>query len=546
MKLLTVAETRRIEAAADESLLTYAEMMGNAGAAASKRLQSRLALNAEHIVLFLIGKGNNGGDGLVMALDLARTCPAQLRLYLVGERPEADELLASARDEGLFVANASDDRDLRLLRSLTLSADVIVDAVFGIGLRLPLRGTAAKVLSAVNRSIDERDIIAPGEANNAADPSSLRRARRPFVFALDCPSGVDADTGFDSHAIRADETISFIGAKRGLLTFPGAAWVGDLVVNDIGIPSDFAPLRDIKTTVIDAATAASLLPARESDGDKRSFGRALIVAGCANYIGAVSLAAEAAYRAGCGLVTVATTDQVIGRVAGILREPTWLPLPDDDGAIAESAWEIVALAARTADSLMIGPGLGQGLSTAIFLYALLGEDKLPPLTLDADALNILSKSDKWLENVPAGSIITPHAGEMRRLTRIRDGYFDRSGYERAAQAAEVWKLIVVLKGAHTVVAAPDGRMAFSPFKSDALGTAGTGDVLAGVLAGLSASGMEAFDCARLGVYVHALAGVMASREVGSSRSVVAGDVLSSLGAAFGALEANQSDALRRS
>ena len=537
MKLLTVAETRRIEAEADAALLSYAQMMQNAGAAACQRLRDSVPLDAETTILFLIGKGNNGGDGLVMARDLARTCPAQLRLYLVSERDAACDLLADAREAGLFIASAADDRDLRLLRSLVNSADVIVDAVFGIGLRLPLSGSPARVLRAVNRVIAERSGIAPATLNDPSEPSTLRRATPPFVFALDCPSGVDADSGqVDSAAVRADETLSFIAAKRDLVSYPAAGFVGKLVVSDIGIPADFAPLREIKATVIDAATAASLLPSRGSDGHKGSFGKALIVAGCGNYIGAASLAAEAAYRAGCGLASVATTRQVMALVAGRLREPTWLPLPDVDGAIAESAVDLVAGAAGAVDALMIGPGLGRHASTAAFLSQLLQRADLPPLALDADALNILSDCEQWHKIVPSGSIVTPHAGEMARMSGQPIDAVLADRYGAAESAAAAWNLIVVLKGAHTVIAAPDGRVAVSPFKCDALGTAGTGDVLSGLLAGLLASGMSPFDCARLGVYVHALAGVMAADRIGSSRSVVAGDVLASLGMAFGSLE----------
>ena len=537
MKVLTIEQTRRIEAAADASGLSYARMMRNAGEAASRRLIEQTSVDRDATILFLIGKGNNGGDGLVMALDMAARCPAQLRLYIVGAREADDPLQTAAREAKLFMAVGSDDHELRLLRSLVRSADVIVDALFGIGARLPLRGLPARVLSAVKRGIDsahppqEREVIDP------ADTRDLPRGGRPYIFALDCPSGVDCDSGdADECALHADETICFIAPKRGLLDFPAAAHTGRLVVSDIGIDADMPSLSEIRANLTDAETAAALLPKRTVDGHKGSFGKALVVAGCGNYIGAVSLAAEGAYRAGAGLVTVATTRELVPVAAASLREPTWLPLPQVDGAIAESGADMTLDAARSVDALLIGPGLGRHASTAAFLRRLLESEQLPPLILDADALNMLSDMDSWRERLPPGTIITPHVGEMARLTKLSIDAIQADRWRIAGEYAAAWNLVVVLKGAHTLIASPSDEIAVSPFKCDALGTAGTGDVLAGLLAGLLAAGMAPYDCARLGVYAHALAGTLASKRVGSSRAVVAGDVLASLGAAFGRLE----------
>lgn len=518
MKVASISQVREIERAADRSLLSYEQMMLNAGAAASELLQERIPINAATKITFLIGKGNNGGDGLVMARELARTTRADLQLYLLDARDRADSNYRAVLDAGISLASAADDHNGKQLSALVDSADVIVDAILGIGARLPLRGSAAKTLETVNDCLRER-------------------TARPFVLAIDCPSGIDCDTGdADAKAIAADLTISFIAGKPGLFVFPAAHYVGDLEIAAIGIPDRFPQLARIKTTVVDAPLASSLLPYRPLDGHKGSFGKVLLVAGSQHYIGAIALAAEAAYRSGAGLVTVATTRRLVDTVAGRLREPTWLPLQEIDGGIAESAADAVLTAAEGCDALLIGCGLGTRESTRAFQRSVLARGSLPALVLDADALNLLSRDARFWDALPPGTIITPHPGELARLTDLSANEVNAERWRIASQCADRWNLVLVLKGAHTLIAAPDGRTSVLPIKTDALSTAGTGDILAGLIAGLRAQGLSAFDSARLGAYIHASAGIIAAQNVGSSRSVIAGDALSALGASFAALE----------
>ena len=206
------------------------------------------------------------------------------------------------------------------------------------------------------------------------------------------------------------------------------------------------------------------------------------------------------------------------------------------GAIDESAAVLLADAAQAYNALLIGCGLGLNETTRAFVWRLLQTESLPPLIIDADALNSLSARRDWWRPLPEGAIITPHSGEMARLTGLSMGEIKADRWRVARHYAEVWSLVVVLKGAHTIVAAPDGKTSVIPFKSDALATAGTGDVLAGLIAGLRAQGASAYDSARLGAYLHALAGVMAADSAKSSRSVIAGDLLFALGPAFSLIE----------
>ena len=516
-KIASVNSIRQIEAAADASGLPYAQMMQNAGAGACRALLARVPVNSSTRVLFLIGKGNNGGDGLVMAALLSRIRQADIHLYMLAARDESDPVFRAAQDADLPMTLAADDADFATLRNLAGNADVIVDALLGIGGKPPLRPPVKAVVDTVG--------AATGDS-------------RPFTLAMDCPSGMDCDAGaIDDSALPADATISFIAAKPGLLTFPAAAAVGELAIDTIGIPSGLPELRQINATLMDRAQAKSLLPARPLDGHKGAFGKAMLAVGSANYIGAAALAAEAAGRAGAGLVTVATTRPNIDIVAGDLREPTWLPLADIDGCIAESSAQTIADNAAGYSSLLVGCGLGLHESTQGFVTRLLDADSLPPLILDADALNALSRADDWWLRLPSDTIITPHAGEMARLTGLSSREIVADRWRIASEYAQRWQVVLLLKGAHTIIAAPDGQTSVVPFKTDALGTAGTGDVLAGLIAGLRAQGLSAYGCACLGAYTHAQAGIIAARNIGSSRSVIAGDVLDSLGQAFAEVEA---------
>jgi NAD(P)H-hydrate epimerase len=538
MKVASVPEVREIEAAANRSVMSYEQMMRNAGLAASEHLQRRCTINAGTKITFLIGKGNNGGDGLVMAHDLANSTEADIRLYLLQPRDSADKNYQAILADRLPLTQATDDLDGPLLKDLILSADIIVDAVLGIGARLPLHGKVAKTLRIVNDCLRQRHAEA---LNRGSDQSSASRpsaiTRRPYILAIDCPSGIDCDTGeADQNTIYADATITFIAGKPGLFPFPAAGCVGELAISPIGIPDSLPELERIKDTVVDQRLATALLPARPLDAHKGTFGKVMVVAGSPHYVGAISLAAEAAYRSGAGLVTIATTRNLIDIVAGSLREPTWQPLDDVDGAIAEGASKTVIEQAKGYDALLVGCGLGAHESTQAFVRRLLASKSLPSLIIDADGLNILNKLSRWWEHLPSGTIVTPHPGELARLTGRSSKEINKNRWTTAREYAKKWNVLLVFKGAHTLIATPDGRIGVIPFKTDALSTAGTGDVLAGLIAGLRGQGLSAFDSARLGAHVHAAAGLIAAESLGSSRSVIAGDILLAMGSAFAKLE----------
>ncbi|MBS3784552.1 MAG: NAD(P)H-hydrate dehydratase, partial [Anaerolineae bacterium] len=371
----------------------------------------------------------------------------------------------------------------------------------------------------------------------------------PFVVAVDGPTGLSYDSGeLDAAAIPADLTVTFAYPKVGHFRFPGAGALGELVVADIGI--DPALADDVTLEVVTAATARGWLPPRPPDAHKGTFGKAMIVAGSVNYTGAAYLAGASATRAGAGLVTLALPSTIHSAVAARLAEATYVLLPHAMGVLSADAASVLREAVEGYDVLLIGPGLGREHETSLFLESILGvgerqrsmgflrsetgaaaRSELPPLIVDADGLNLLSGLEDWPKRLPTGAVLTPHPGEMARLM---DGSVAEVQEDRVTVArtqAVAWGQVVVLKGAHTVVAAPDGRTVIEPFANSGLATAGTGDVLAGTIAALRAQGLEAFEAAAAGAYLHGLAGEMAREKIGAV-GMVAGDVLASLPQAF--------------
>ena len=532
-KVVSVAAMRKIEAAADAAGLSYAAMMENAGRVIAQRVARHTAHIEQPRVTVIAGPGNNGGDGLVAAQVLAAETNAQIRVYLSKKRSEDDSLLAALRTTtNALIADAEDDQRFRVLQNMVASSDIVVDALFGIGVRLPLQGDAARILQIVNQTLNRlRAERPPITITSPTAPGDTLRPAVPFILAVDCPSGLDCDTGqIDRNTIHADETITFIAAKPGLLTFPGAAAVGTLVVSDIGVPANLPELQHERSALVDGAYVSDRLPARPLDSHKGTYGRALIIAGSPQYIGAPGLAALAAYRAGAGLVAVAAPRQVIQALAGHLLEAIWHPFdgPSDSELTVKSAL-------RDSSAVLIGPGWGTADTTLELLNSVLTYP-LPPTVIDADGLNLLALIHDWPERIPPQTVLTPHPGEMARLTGKSVSEIQSNRLAVCRNSAAAWKAVVVLKGAHTVIADPQGDTAVLPFKTDALATAGTGDVLAGIILGLLSQGIAPFAAAAAGAYVHGLAAAVACQRLGSSRSVMAGDVAACLGQALSLVE----------
>jgi NAD(P)H-hydrate epimerase len=321
-KIVTTEQMRAIEKAANAKKQTYAKMMEMAGRAVAERVKRLLIGVPEPRIAILVGPSNNGGDGLVAGRILAQELEnATVGAFLLKLREDTDEVFSAARDAGIFIADAENDKaqGYRVLQNLIANADVVIDALFGTGVHLPLEGDAVKVLQATNKALILRKAERPSPAySTPTDPIDPDRAG-PIIVAVDCPSGLNCDTGeLDKHAIPAHETITFGAAKPGLFRFPGADAVGRLHIGDIGLPERLAEVDEVKTILVDAAEVGSRLPHRSINSHKGTYGKTMIVAGSLNYIGAAYLAASAAYRVGTGLVTIGAPQIIVPILAGMI------------------------------------------------------------------------------------------------------------------------------------------------------------------------------------------------------------------------------------
>ena len=533
MKLVTVAEMQAIEREADANGLSYSQMMENAGRGLADEIQSLAYGQEEREVLGLVGPGNNGGDTLLALAHLAAD-EWRARIYLVCRDPANDPLVERAKKAGVDVLLADEDADYQKLSSFVGSADVVVDGILGTGFRLPLRSEISRVLDAVNQAV-----------------ASLNWP--PYVVAVDCPSGVDCDSGESAvEAVPASLTVCMGAVKRGLLQFPAFDLVGELRVVEIGLSDEIKSWAAVKHFVVDEEMVASILPDRPANSHKGTFGTALLAAGSLNYPGAALLAGKAAYRAGAGLVQMAVPGPVQAMMASGLPEATWALLPHEMGSIASGAADILMKKFDRATALLVGPGLGTEETTGKFIESLLkgkasakkvagigfvhtpdsmSEEKatvLPALVLDADGLRLMAKLENWSQLLPPLTVLTPHPGEMSALTGLEKEDIQRGRLGIAVKYAAEWGHVVVLKGAFTVVAAPDGQVAVIPVASSALARAGSGDVLAGLIVGLRAQGVSAFDAAMSGAWIHAQAGLVAAEKIGAEASVLAGDILDAI------------------
>jgi len=515
VKLCTAADMRALEERAAGQGRPQAVLMEEAGLGVAQETWINLGAVPERKIVVLVGPGNNGGDGLVAARHLHDWGAAVTAVLLARQRREDDPNLKQLIERKVTILPVAAG-DLGSLDEALAGAEAIVDAVLGTGRVRPLEGVIAHALERVSALRTDSTVA-------------------PRVFAVDLPTGVNCDTGAaDPHALRADVTVALGCSKVGLHTLPGAEYAGRVEVVDIGLPKD--AVEALPVELLNARWVRERLPTRPASANKGTFGRVLVVAGSKLYVGAARLAALGALRSGAGLATVACPASVQALVAAGMSEATYLPLPDQDGFVAAEAAVEVARALAGYDALLLGPGLGQGGQQEAFVRQLLcslpvrqaglPEDG-PRVLIDADGLNNLSRVPHWWERVCAPSVLTPHPGEHARLTGHSISEIQADRLAAARDAARAWRQTVVLKGAYTVVAAPDGRAGVNPYANPGLASAGTGDVLAGAIAGLMAQGLAPFEAACCGAYLHAAAAEGLRSDLGDS-GLLAGDLLPEL------------------
>jgi NAD(P)H-hydrate epimerase len=524
MKLVSVLEMQAIEREADAAGFTYAHMMEHAGNNLAQVVMEECAEMLSGGILGLVGSGNNGGDTLVALAQLAEE-GVNATACIVRPRPLNDPLIARLSASGGKVIDATEILDYAQFLDFLTQHSILLDGILGTGFHLPLKDDLARLMEAIKNYL--AGIDSP-----------------PFVVAVDCPSGVDCDSGAAAdECLQADLTVTMAAIKQGLLKFPAYNLVGKIRLVGIGLPADGAGMAAwdaVHRTVVDKLAVQKILPRRRLDAHKGTFGTALIIAGSVPYTGAALLAAEAAYRVGAGLVTLAIPESLHSALAGRIPEATWLPLPEDGGFIASDAVDTILRNLDRPTAVLIGPGLGMEEPTARFMRRILGDqspneigflptqlpkNKLPPLVIDADGLKLLAHIEEWPRLLLPETILTPHPGEMSALTGLPTAEIQANRLPLAEKLSREWNIVLVLKGAFTVIATPDGRSAMIPIATPALARAGTGDVLAGLIVGLRAQGVPAADAAIAGAWIHAQAGLAALEQVGNSASVLAGDVL---------------------
>jgi NAD(P)H-hydrate epimerase len=500
---------RRLDERAIQTLgIPGATLMEHAGLGAAEVALASLATRPgrSRRVAVVCGKGGNGGDGFVVARALKRH-GVRCDVFLVAApdevRGDAAGKLRELKRVGIrpvIVKEAS------AIAPALARADLVVDALLGTGGR-PTPGSV---------------VAAAIEAINAAG--------RP-VLALDLPSGLPADGGAPSGpVVRADATVTFAGLKHGLVTPPGRELAGRVTVAGIGIP-DAEVARGVTTFVLEPRDVAPHFPPRDRSAHKGTYGHLLVVAGSVGKTGAAALAATAALRSGAGLVTVATAESQQPIVAALLLEAMTERLTEGQaGCIGERAWPALSALAGTRDAIAVGPGLGLDPEAQGIARRLVAEMRLP-MVVDADALTALVDHLEILDKAPAPRCLTPHPGELARLLGIGvpEIQKDRAGVVRAFATRH--RVHLVLKGAVSVVAAPDGTVLLNPTGNPGMASGGTGDVLTGITGAFLARGMAAGDALASAVYLHGLAGDVAAERMGEE-SLIARDVIAALPDAF--------------
>jgi NAD(P)H-hydrate epimerase len=487
--------------------------MENAGLRIARAVKARFPELGRERIVIAAGKGNNGGDGLVVAR----------HLFNAGARPEV--LLLAAKDEvkgdaainlavalrmGIPVAEVRDAAAWRKARTALARASVIVDALLGTGLVKPLDGLYAAAVEDINRS-------------------------SAFVVAADIPSGLSSDT-FEliGPCVAADLTVTLAAPKIAHVFPPAADRVGELVVAPIGMPPALLDDPGLKLELVEEAALKGYFARRQRDTHKGSYGHVLIFAGSVGKSGAASLAGRAALRMGAGLVTVATAAGVLPSVARTMAELMTEPLAETpERTIAAAALPRAVALLKGKNSVLVGPGLTTNASTAEFVLGLLAKIKAP-CAIDADGLNIVAARLEALARLEAPAVLTPHPGEFARLTGRPNDEVVRHRLELAPEFAVRNGVAVVLKGYRTLIAFPDGRVFVNPTGNPGMATGGTGDVLGGMIASELAQKHDFEGAVLSAVFAHGLAGDIAADRLGE-RSLVAGDLIRYLPPALKAL-----------
>lgn len=495
MKLVTAKEMKALDVQAQtDYAMPGILLMDNAAQAVAEAVHEALtALEGERVVIFC-GGGNNGGDGLGAARWL-QSYGVSVRAFVVGAALDAVQgdaalELAMFTKAGGRVEALSTEDDWVLAELAASKADVLVDALLGTGFHGELEGDVLRACELLNKS-------------------------EKYILAVDVPTGVNADNGAVSeNAVRADHTVTMALVKTGLLLYPGREYCGDIELADISMPVKLVEEYQSDKYRLTDEIVRELLPLRKANAHKGDAGRVVICAGSPGYTGAAALASDAAVKAGAGLVSLYTPlssrDVLAIKLTEVMVHGLLERMP---GILGGGAASDVASSAEAADVLAIGPGLGTSESTQEAVRTIL-QKITTPVVIDADALTALAGHTEILAAMQAQKVLTPHPGEMARLTGLEIAEIEADRINIAKKYAEQWQAIVVLKGAPTVIGCPNGTVYVNSTGNSSLATGGSGDVLTGIIAGLAAQEISLQEAAICGVYLHGLAAELTGIDIG--------------------------------
>ena len=515
MKVLTSRQMKEIDRKTIAEIgIPGIALMENAGIRIVEALKRRFPEpRAEHVVI-VAGKGNNGGDGLVVARHLwnqgAR--PVVLLLASKGDvRGDAAVNLNAALNMGIPVTEITSPEDWGRNKKALSRATVIVDAMFGTGLVKPLAGLYARVVGDINAS-------------------------KAFKIAVDIPSGLSSDSSLIiGPCVKADLTVTLAAPKIAHVLPPAEEYIGELVVAPIGIPPSLFDDSGLKLEMVERQDIDPFLKKRKKDTHKGTFGHVLIVSGSLGKTGAASLAGKAALKMGAGLVTVATPAGCLPMVARSMPELMTEPLAETpEKTIAAEALPRVLDLLKGKDALLLGPGISTNPSTSEFIMALLPMVRVP-MVIDADALNIIAADPRVLRSLKAPAVLTPHPGEFARLLGLTNREVLANRLELAPAFARRYRVYVVLKGHRSLTACPDGHVFINPTGNPGMATGGSGDVLGGMIASQIAQEKDVRGAVVSAIYVHGLSGDLGADELGE-RALTAGDIIRFLPPALKAME----------
>ena len=481
MKVLNAEQSRHLEQAAVNAGMDFLQMMENAGSSAARFIRKKYDVSQKRAVV-ICGKGNNGGDGFVVARKLSEA-GAQV-IVILAEGPAQTEnakaMFYQLRNLPVKVVTYFENETM--VPSMLASCDIVVDALYGIGFHGAVREEYYPLFEAVRQS-----------------PA--------VVISIDLPSGAICDTGEVGGAcIQANYTVSFSTLKNAHLMQPAKLFCGQVVVVPIGIPGSLISSEQGSIEVTEPDYAHQLLPLRNPEGHKGTYGRLLSICGSVGMAGAAMMSAKAALRCGVGLLDLALPRPIYDLVASNLWEPVYTPMDYlQSGDLAPASRDALLDSLKKADAVLLGCGLGTAKGTANMVLNIISRS-IVPMVIDADGINIVAENIDVLKSAQAPVILTPHPGEMARLmhTTVEDVQQHRLQY--ASSFAQEHRVIVVLKGAGTMIAGPSGRLYQTITGNAGLARGGSGDVLAGMIASFLAQGNEAFLSAAGSVFFHGAAG----------------------------------------